>query len=367
MPLRHMDGYDDRRNVNDGLATGGGYDQTYSPENYDGWGLYSYVYDQKDDGIYDGIRQETRYGGWAFCCDDVGQKYEQWSLEQHIVPVSGDNRFYMGFAHHGIASPFRIGWEKSGISGSASLGWIEPNNNGEIVLKKKVGDFDWDFEVWSLPSQMKGWTPGYLEIYMGIGIGAGSDFIKITNNGEVIIDQTGLTISSYGVPDKFTVPTYAGNFDDFFFYSDTGAISSVGEVRIHALAPNGAGTNSNFTPSAGSNYQCVDEALQDFDDSYNSSDGTSGHRDDFEIENLSGVTNSSSTVKALSVRALVTCSASEQVRLYVDISGTRYYSTNFSPPTYYNYIEYIWELNPSTSSPWTVAQIDVVKVGYEVV
>jgi hypothetical protein len=66
--------------------------------------------------------------------------------------------------------------------------------------------------------------------------------------------------------------------------------SPLGDTGVYYLQTDAAGTDADFTPSAGSNYQNVDEVGPDEDTTYNESDGTAGHRDSFNCEAISGVT-----------------------------------------------------------------------------
>jgi len=66
--------------------------------------------------------------------------------------------------------------------------------------------------------------------------------------------------------------------------------SPIGDVRVFYLPCDTAGTDADFSPSAGDNEDNVDEVGPDEDATYNESDGTAGHRDSFLTSGLGGVT-----------------------------------------------------------------------------
>lgn len=362
MTLIYFDGFDDRQNVMDGLYETG--DATYT-----GWGLTTYIYDGEDDGSYLGARQVSRYDsiGYSLAATDIDSWYEYHNVELHASDGNTYNYWHFGFA----TSDGSLGNRVALYNGTSYQVFVSVDPTGDITLdgRDSGGTFCAAYSNQGHQSMMGGGA--VYEIYIGAGLGAGNDFAKIWVNGELVIDATGLTLTySVGTPcDKAYIPYYTGTVDDIWCYASNSPISApIGEHRVLSMKPIGAGNNSDFTPLAGNNYENVDEYNQDFDTSYNSSDGTSGHRDDFEMSNLSDQVGINSTVKALTVRAMVTASASEQVRPYVEVGGTRYYGDAFSPPsTSYMYAEHIWEVNPATSNPWTVSEIDAVKAGYEVV
>lgn len=81
---------------------------------------------------------------------------------------------------------------------------------------------------------------------------------------------------------------YTG-IDDYYIADDSGSANNdfLGDVRIDTLFPTGNGTTNNFTPSAGSNYQNVDDpTAPDNDTTYN--DGASvGDIDEYAMGDIS--------------------------------------------------------------------------------
>jgi len=75
-------------------------------------------------------------------------------------------------------------------------------------------------------------------------------------------------------------------YGDFIVHT---AAAGIGDPGVFYLPADADGADADFTPSAGANWQCVDEIGPDEDTTYNESDGTAGHRDSFETAGVSGM------------------------------------------------------------------------------
>ena len=71
--------------------------------------------------------------------------------------------------------------------------------------------------------------------------------------------------------------------------ASTTAGDGYGDLNFEALVPTGAGNSAQFTPSAGANWENVDEIPNDGDTTYNFS-STVGHKDTFAMSNLVATT-----------------------------------------------------------------------------
>lgn len=140
-----------------------------------------------------------------------------------------------------------------------------------------------------------------------------------------------------------------------------GTITSiVGDVRIGAVLPNGAGDNTDFTPSTGSNWQNVDDATQDGDGTRNESTGV-GDRDDYAIPSFS-ITGTIFAVKIDSVLKktdAATCDAQN----YLRISGANFDQTQRAASTSYGIHGDVLELDPATASAFTTGSLAATKIG----
>lgn len=154
--------------------------------------------------------------------------------------------------------------------------------------------------------------------------------------------------------------------DDLYICDGTGTTNNnfLGDVTVKAILPDSAGNYAQFTPSAGANYQNVDDAAPDGDSTYNGA-ADAGKKDSYNFGAV-GLTG-----PVLGVQTVLTArkdiGGSKIVKDLVRISGTDYSGSNASLTDAYKMHRQIRELNPATSANWTIAQIDAAEFGVEVV
>lgn len=84
----------------------------------------------------------------------------------------------------------------------------------------------------------------------------------------VVLNGSSVTIGSWAVDDLYILDGSGSSRTDF-----------LGNTRVTTIRPESpAGSSSQFTPSAGDNYACVDEAIANDDTDY-VEDSTAGHKD----------------------------------------------------------------------------------------
>lgn len=157
------------------------------------------------------------------------------------------------------------------------------------------------------------------------------------------------------------------DIDDLYVLDGIGAVNVnfLGDIRVEALVPNGAGNYSEWAPSAGSNYQNADEIPPDDDTTYNA-DGTAGQKDSYAFQN-SGV--SSGVVKGVITHmcARKDDAGTRQIRRFARVSSTDYNGSTVTLTTSYTYYSEVLESNPNTAAPWTLAELNGAEFGVEVV
>lgn len=143
-------------------------------------------------------------------------------------------------------------------------------------------------------------------------------------------------------------------------YVDTA--TAHGPMDIWTQACDAAGSAANFTPSAGSNYQNVDEIGPDDDTTYNSSTATTT-KDQI-------ATSDTTPAAPLAVQPVVrgryipTGSANLKVGLKSGATEDQDSAVAIDS-AYANYHGKIYETDPNTSSAWTVSNADSSEVSYE--
>jgi hypothetical protein len=164
--------------------------------------------------------------------------------------------------------------------------------------------------------------------------------------------------------------TSAGNiwyYDDLYVCNTSGSVNNdfLGDVRVETLYPSGAGNTTQFTPSAGSNYQCVDDADPDDDTTYVES-GTVGHVDTYAFDDLSASPTSVFGIQTV-IMARKTDGGSRTATPVVRSGGTDYDGTTFGLADTYTCDHQVWENDPDTAAAWTESGINAAEFGFEVV
>lgn len=154
------------------------------------------------------------------------------------------------------------------------------------------------------------------------------------------------------------------DYDDVVLADDTGTQAFLGDYDIYTILPDGAGASAQFTPSAGSNYQNVDENPHDSDTTYNES-STLGHKDRFTMGNVPADTD---TIYAVQVGAFAkkTDVGSRELNVLAYDGTTEGAGTDNALTTSYAWTLGLFEDHPSGAAPWTESEVNSMEAGYEV-
>jgi hypothetical protein len=242
-----------------------------------------------------------------------------------------------------------------------------------VKTDNKLEVFRGDHGGTSLGTTSSGLTPGafgYVEVKIVLHASAGTVLVKI--DGATVLNLTSQNTANSGTAwDSFTTLGSAAGFsvnidyDDLYLADGSGAApwnDLLGDVRVDARVPTGAGATTGWTPSTGSNYANVDDATPDDDATYNSA-ATSPLTDTFVVQDapvagatIYGVQQCLSMKKSDSG----TCT----VALVVRHSGTDYVGSDLSPGMSYTYGLAITQTNPGTSAQWTESDFNAAEFGY---
>lgn len=159
----------------------------------------------------------------------------------------------------------------------------------------------------------------------------------------------------------------ACQYDDIYVLDDTGSVnnSRLGSHKVIGSLPSGAGSSTQFTPSAGSNYQCVDDNPTNSDTDYVES-GTSGHKDLYDYASIGTLAN----IKGLQINTVARETDGSPFSLYQTVKSG---STNsdgssvaISGQTFKTITPRVLETDPDTSSAWTDSGVDAAEFGIKV-
>jgi hypothetical protein len=206
-------------------------------------------------------------------------------------------------------------------------------------------------------------TSGEVEVWID-----GTQVISLTgintkqNSGETgftridFLNSTGLGIGTTTYCDDLTINNTSGD-------EPTGRL---GDLRIAPLFPTSDATPNNGTPSTGTTHY----TLVDDNPGYNSSDyidmtNTTGQEERFGHGPLP---TTPSHVFAVSVVAVVQKSDAGDATAHLEVvsSGVAQAGASFSVPASYNFRRDFFTIDPNTSSTWSAAAVNAMKIGYVV-
>jgi hypothetical protein len=151
-------------------------------------------------------------------------------------------------------------------------------------------------------------------------------------------------------------PTYA--YFDNFIMDDA---AWIGDTNIQAVVPTSAGNSTNWTPSAGSNFECVDERpASDVDYvSINANDVV----DTYTMADLSGSIDNIKCVQVQSRTRTEGAPTPANLKLVVRSGGADYVSGDKAVPASEKSLWNLWETNPADSAAWEEADVNAMQVG----
>lgn len=161
-------------------------------------------------------------------------------------------------------------------------------------------------------------------------------------------------------------------WDHYTVNDDSGADNFTGwrPYPFHAqiMLPNGAGNTTQFTPSAGANYQNVDDINVDLDTTYNAS-STNTQRDDYALADVAEAITG--TVEGVYVRALArkTDAGSRQLSAGIYTNAVAYDGPASEPPVSVytgGEIRNFWGKNPNTLTNFTTGEISALQASVKV-
>lgn len=205
--------------------------------------------------------------------------------------------------------------------------------------------------------------------------------VKIDNAaGTVDVRRNGVSCGSVaGVDTQNSPNAYCSHFqfqgggpasgtyiDDLYLCDGSGGDDFRGDVTIGCLRPTGAGNYSGWTPSAGANWQNVDDLntvapCPDGDTSYNAT-ATPGTRDSYAFENIASAAASIQAVQ-IGVNVKKTTAGGRQIKPFVREAGVDYDGSIQGIGNDYATLPSILENDPATAAPWLLADFNAAEFG----
>jgi hypothetical protein len=142
---------------------------------------------------------------------------------------------------------------------------------------------------------------------------------------------------------------------------NTAGVDFLGDVNVVTLRPSGAGNYTDGTPSAGSNYQNVDDTTANDDTDYNTLDAVS-ERDSFALGDLPSAGQVHGV--QLVTRYRKADAGVRTMRQFFRISGSNYEGASATVYDSYTLQREVFNTNPAGGA-WTDSIVNALEVGYK--
>lgn len=254
---------------------------------------------------------------------------------------------------------------------------LRVNTDGSVSVHRMLsGPFSTSNDVTlgtSAPGLVTAGVFTYIEIKATIHDTTGSVEVRLNGSTTPIINVTGVDTRNggTGVVTLVYFTSYSGpsgnyDFDDLYLLDGTGSApwnTFLGDCRVDARYPTAAGATTGWTPSAGSNWQNVDDAPPNDDTDYNST-STLNALDTFVVQDAPVVGATIFGVQhCLNLKKMDagTCTVAPVVRH----AGVDNVGADISPGTSYAFGLLVQQTNPGTGAQWTEAGFNAAEFGYK--
>jgi hypothetical protein len=191
--------------------------------------------------------------------------------------------------------------------------------------------------------------------------------IQVKVNGVLDIDYSGDTKPGTDTQMNFLLLGFVSGSTVGCYYIDDLIIDTanwIGDTRIQGIKPDGAGSSTQWTPSTGSNYACVDEIPPD-DIDYVAINAN----DQLDLYSLANPVSAINTVKCVQIQARCNKEGTptpQNLKLAVRTHSTNYESA--AQAVQANFPKSLaarWEVNPNTSTAWTLQELQDMEAGFK--
>jgi hypothetical protein len=152
--------------------------------------------------------------------------------------------------------------------------------------------------------------------------------------------------------------TYSYAYFDNFIMDDA---AWIGDTNIQAIVPTAAGNSTGWTPSAGANFECVDERpASDVDYvSINANDVS----DTYVTGDMAGTIDSVKCVQIQSRTRSEGAPTPTNLKLVARSGATDYLSGNKAVLAAEKALYNLWETNPADSAAWAESDVNALQIG----
>jgi len=232
-------------------------------------------------------------------------------------------------------------------------GWISTGTGGGATMIAT-----------SVPGLLSVGVYGHLQVKVVIDDTAGSVDVRL-NDAAVV---TGSSLDTRNAGSGLGNLIYIGgqhDIDDVWVCDGTGPApwnTFLGDCRVDARYPTAAGATTGWAPSAGANWQCVDETAPNDDTDYTVA-AAAGVTDTFTVQDAP-VAGAAIYGVQLNLSAKKTDAGAASIAAVIRHSGVDYVGADLNPSTVYAVHQHIAATNPGTAAQWTDAGFNAAEFGY---
>jgi hypothetical protein len=263
-----------------------------------------------------------------------------------------------------------------GEAGQATHLTLLSNSGGTLVVNRGAGNGT----TLGSSSQILGLGTWYsVEMFFTVHDTTGSVELRI--NGTTVLNLSNVDTrngGAAGVINQMTIgftatntsallQGHVWNMDDLVIYDSTGSICNTwtGDIRVDPKPATAAGDLTQLTPSAGDNWECVDDASGNITDYVSSS--VAGQADLYQVQDLS---HTPTAIYGVYATALCTKddAGARQVKLKIKSGSSTADSAALSPTNgSWLRLAALFETDPATGVAWTKTGWNAAQTGEEVV
>ncbi len=216
------------------------------------------------------------------------------------------------------------------------------------------------------------WAYVEFKCTISTSIGASSCLVKV-NGLTVVTVATGQSTQNTGTAniDQYDLRGNGGTlyFDDHYFCNQTGSNADfLGDVSVAVIYPSGNGDTNQFTNSnanSTNNYTYVDETSPDNDTTY-VKDAVFDEIDLYAYDDLPGTATSVYAVQRCMFARKDDSGGSKNAAGIVKTGGTVYAGSSVALADNYTYYCDVLDVNPNTTSAWSVSEVNGAQFGIKV-
>lgn len=190
-----------------------------------------------------------------------------------------------------------------------------------------------------------------------------------THTAPNVFPPYNITFCQLALTGNYQETLYSMEVDDIYIADTSGAECNdfLGDIRIDAIHPNGAGNYAQLTPSAGNNYECVDEEAINISDYVEGAN--TGDKDSYSYESVPTDLDDTGII-GLQIRNFAQRTATaDNIKIdpFIRIGSTDYSQTAQDLPDLFGEVrgDIVFD-DPSDSNPWTQAKINACEFGMEI-